>query len=102
RSRQHHAAQAARIRRDARPKVGQLLAHLRIERIQHLRAIQADEQKLLATQLVSERLVLRQRHWARPASRKYFSAPGWIRSRRGAAATVFAAVGPRACSSREP
>src|SRR5213592_1012713 len=37
-----------------------------------------------------------------PASRMYFSTPGWIRSRRGAAARVLARVDSFACASFAP
>src|SRR5437762_7416026 len=37
-----------------------------------------------------------------PASRMYFSTPGWIRSCRGAEASVLASVDSFACSSFAP
>src|SRR6185436_19608293 len=95
---QHHAAQLARLGAQPCPQVELVAAHLRIERIEHLRTVEAHDEDVLFPGLQGKRLVLHQR--IRPASRKYLSAPGWIRSMRGAAATVFAAVVSLACSRR--
>ena len=98
---EYDAAQVFRLRGDARPQVGLVASHLRIERIQDFGPVEPHQQDLLTLGLQFQCLIfLRIQFRSKPASRRYFCTPGWISSARGAAAPMFAAVLSFACSRR--